>query len=119
MNTGYVIFGILWLVSLFIFTGLKKIDQELKHDERYIDALNQLHTFADFVVRYAKDLGDENDIDGRDRRQIACKALQEIRDNLGLDITDEQIELLVRANYQVIKGEEQVYVLEGEVVDGE
>lgn len=114
MNIEMMLFGVLWIVTVVIFTALKKADQAFKEDERYQAALDKLHEWAAFTVRYAKDIGEENDMEGRDRREIAVQALSDMRDKLDLDIDDTQILMLVRAAYTIMKdeGQEPVYLIE-------
>ena len=101
-----IIYGILWAISILVAGGFAKWWKDAKNDERVSRALAELHEWADIAVRYAKDIGEQEDLDGDARRTAAITMLTRIRDKIGLDITDDQIIMLIRAAYTVMASED-------------
>ena len=111
MNEGMMLFGILWIITVIVFTLVKKAEQAVKEDELLTNKLLTLKDFAEVGVKWAQDhMWQEA---GVDRRKAAVKALRQYRDMLGLDLTEDQLEALVSVAYKVMKNEEaEVYVVE-------
>lgn len=100
-----LIFGVLWLLTIIIIIFIKRADRLVYEKIHYIVALMKLEDYATVVVKYVKDMGDEQGLAGPGRRLIAAQALLDFRDKLGLDVTHEQVEMLIRAAYVTMKEE--------------
>ena len=81
--------------------------------QKWIDAktLQEMRDWAADGVRWAQDY--MQSAEGAQKRQAVINALLEIRDKEKFNITDDQIEILVRAAYTVMKdADRDVYLLE-------
>lgn len=98
-----VIYGVLWAVTIAVVSVIARWWKAHKDEESVQSAFTELQEWAGIVVRAAKDLGATDlDMTGEDKRLYAQRVLKEVREKLGLDITDEQIEMLVRHAYTVM-----------------
>lgn len=107
MDTS-VIFILLWSFSIGVFIIIKALEHRISEKDTYTYALQKLEEYAEIVVRYAKDFGDEEGLTGKGKRDLAIKALLKFKEMLKLnDISYDQIEMLVRSAYTVMhEGEE-------------
>lgn len=102
------LFGFLWIVTIVVAWGIKRTAQTIIKDEQYSALLTRFEDWAAIAVRYAKDWGEQEHMSGSDRRRIAVQAMKELRDKLNLDdISDEQIEMLIRAAYTIMVDESE------------
>lgn len=116
MNVSSMIFGILWIVTIAVAWGIKRTAQAIIKDEQYSALLTRFEDWAAIAVRYAKDWGEQEHMSGSDRRRIAVQAMKDLRDKLNLDdISDEQIEMLIRAAYTIMVDESEELSLEHEL----
>ena len=102
------LFGFLWIVTIVVVWGIKRTAQAIIKDDQYSALLTRFEDWAAIAVRYAKDWGEQEHMSGSDRRRIAVQAMKELRDKLNLDdISDEQIEMLIRAAYTIMVDESE------------
>lgn len=116
-----VAYGILWAVTILLVTIIGRWWKAHKDEENVQSAFAELKDWAEIAVRAAKDLGDSKlEMTGSEKAEYAFIVLKDVRDKLGLDLTDEQLMLLVRHAYTVMVDEsaEPVYLVEGKE-DGE
>ena len=72
--------------------------------------LQSMQDWAADAVRWANDFMKAHP--GEEKRKAVLEALYEIRDRKDWDITDQQIDILVRAAYVAMKAEErEVFVI--------
>lgn len=103
---GQLLYGILWVVSIIVAAGFAKWWKDAKDDERVSRTLSELQEWAEIAVRYAKDIGEQEDLTGDNRRKAAINVLTQIRDRYDIDISDDQIVMLVRSAYTVMASED-------------
>lgn len=103
-----MIFSVLWLLTIITIILVKKEDRTAFEKIRYIIASKKLEDYAMIVVKYVEDMGGEQGMPGAGRRMVAVQALLDFRDKLDLDVTHEQIEMLIRAAYMTIQKEKEV-----------
>lgn len=105
MNTGMMLFGILWLATIVLFSIIKMAEHKLKQNEDYMNTFDKLQDLASVAVRWAQDrMGKDT---GEERRRAAVSALMQYRDMLEMELSDEQIEMLVSAAYTIMIDEMQ------------
>lgn len=110
------LFGFLWIMTIVVAWGIKRAAQAIIKDEQYSALLTRFEDWAAIAVRYAKDWGEQEHMSGSDRRRIAVQAMKDLRDKLNLDdISDEQIEMLIRAAYTIMVDESEELSLENEL----
>lgn len=116
-----VVYGILWAATIFLATIIGRWWKAHKDEENVQAAFAELKDWAEIAVRAAKDLGDSKmEMTGSEKAEYAFMVLRDVREKLGIDITDEQLMLLIRNAYTVMVDEsaEPVYLVEGKE-DGE
>lgn len=95
-----IIFGVLWIITMIAAGLYVKAEQAIKKDIRKYETFIELQNWAEIAVRWAQDrLGDQM---GHNRRIAAINALKEIRDKLGIDISDDQIGMLISSAYAIM-----------------
>lgn len=97
-----VIYGVLWAVTIWVVSIIAKWWKAVKDEEKVKTAFNELKEWAEIAVRSVQDLGADVGMSGENKRLYAQGVLYDIRDKLELDITNEQIEMLVRHAYTVM-----------------
>ena len=117
--SSQVLFGVLWAITLFVVTAIAKWWKRNKDDEGVQAAFSNLKDWANIVVRATEDIGYAMEMTGEEKLRYAIRSLKELRDKIGIDITDEQVEMLVRAAYTSFCVEESgdVYLLDNEEDD--
>lgn len=100
-----IIYGSLWVITIFVVGFAAKWWKNNKDEESVQMAFAELMDWADIVVKAAEDLGHVAEMTGEEKLRYAVRSLGEVRDKIGLDITDEQVEMLVRAAYQTFASE--------------
>ncbi len=116
-----VVYGILWAVTILLAAVVGKWWKAHKDEDSVQAAFAELRDWAEIAVRAAKDLGDSKmEMTGSEKAEYAFMILRDVREKLGLDLTDEQLMLLVRHAYTVMvdESEDPVYLVEGKE-DGE
>ena len=114
--TYQLLYGVLWAFTIGIVTGIAKWWKDRKDNEHVQAVFSEIKDWAAIAVRAVKDLGDGDlEMTGTEKRDYAVKVLSDIRDKIGFDISDEQLELLIRHAYTVMMDEakDDVYLIEG------
>ncbi len=113
-----VIYGILWAVTILVASVIGRWWKMHKDEENVQSALKEIQDWAEIAVRAAKDIGDSKiEMTGSEKAEYAYNILTDVRDKLALDLSDEQLMLLIRSAYTVMKEGEPVYLVT-EVDDG-
>lgn len=73
---------------------------KIRENEKASAMFDEVQGWADIVVRWAADR--LNSEPGEQRRTAAIGALKEIRDKLGIQLTDEQVAMLVSSAYMMM-----------------
>lgn len=87
---------IVMLAVLGYLAAIKKIDE----NDRARDIFTNMQEWAAIIVRWAADRLDAHP--GEDRRAAAVNALKAIRDKAGIELTDEQIGMLISSAYTMM-----------------
>ena len=95
-----IIFRVVELIVMLTVLGYVAGMKKLRENEKAVEAFDNIQLWADIVVRWAADR--LNSEPGEQRRTAAIGALKEVRDMLGLKLTDEQIAMLVSSAYRMM-----------------
>lgn len=97
MNSD-ILFGILWIATVLLAWFYAKTTKKIETNDRLYMLFDRMYEWAEIVVRWVDDrLKDE---DGNNKRTAAINALKEIRDKLGIEISDDQLGMLISAAYK-------------------
>lgn len=106
------LYGFLWAFTILIVTAIAKWWRANKDEEQVQAAFKELQEWAAIAVRAAQDIGNNTEMTGTEKADFAFNTLVEVRNKLAIDISDEQLRLLIRAAYTVMldEGPEIMYV---------
>lgn len=109
-----IIFRVIELLVMLAVLGYVAGMKKIREDERASEIFDNMQMWADIVVRWAADRLDCNP--GEDRREAAVTALKQVRDKLDIELTDEQVAMLVSSAYRVMMEDtfeiDEVYEIE-------
>lgn len=95
-----IIFRIVELGVMIAVVVYLHIVRKIHENERAAEIFDNIQMWADIIVRWAADrLHGES---GESRRNAAINALKEIRDRIGIDITDDQIAMIISSAYMMM-----------------
>lgn len=95
-----IVFQVIQLCVMIAVLCYLRAVKKVREDERATEIFDNIQLWADIVVRWAADrLGEDS---GEVRRKAAINALKEIRDRLGVDLSDDQLAMLVSSAYRVM-----------------
>lgn len=97
------VYGILWAVTIALAAIIGKWWKAHKDEENVQSAFAEIMDWAEIAVRAAKDLGDSKlEMTGSEKAEYAFEILKDVREKLGVDLSDEQLMLLIRHAYTVM-----------------
>ena len=95
-----IIFRVIELFVMLAVLGYVAWMKKIREGERAAEIFDNIQMWADIVVRWAADRLDGEP--GESRRNAAINALKDIRDRLGIELTDDQIAMLISSAYRVM-----------------
>lgn len=109
-----IVFRIMELVVMLAVLGYMAAVKKINENDKAQAAFDNIQMWADIVVRWAADRLDCHP--GEDRREAAVTALKQVRDKLSIELTDEQVAMLVSSAYRVMMEDtfeiDEVYEIE-------